>query len=79
MWWQLENPSLSSSRTSTDQQNQDAGTQIIYISSQESSKTRTTIQENKGTYDRLAQVILPDNYLETSHNPHGQKSGISTH
>ena len=53
MWWQLENPSLSSSRTSNEQPNQSNGTnttQIIHISSQEASNIKSeTLLDNKMT------------------------------
>jgi len=53
MWWQLENPSLSSSRTSNEQPNQSNGTnttQIIHISSQESTNTKSEkLLDNKMT------------------------------
>ena len=53
MWWQLENPSLSSSRTSNEQPNQSNGTnttQIIHISPQESSNIKSEkLLDNKMT------------------------------
>ena len=53
MWWQLENPSLSSSRTSNEQPNQSNGTnttQIIHISSQESTNIKSEkLIDNKMT------------------------------
>ena len=64
MWWQLENPSLSSSRTSTDQQAQDAGTQIIYISSQESRKTQKTEKMTIPTSEEFRKLSLENRRLE---------------
>ena len=52
MWWQLENPSLSSSRTSNEQPNQSNGTNtthIIHISSQESSNVKSETLLDKMT------------------------------
>ena len=52
MWWQLENPSLSSSRTSNEQPNQSNGTNtthIIHISSQESSNIKSETLLDKMT------------------------------